>query len=72
MTEVAAMKTQLSHLKASFGARPFISEESKGLGLAPDPLETSADMSLPLKLGPIGSLASGRVFDSKIAGQSDF
>ena len=37
------------------------------------PLETSSvSMNLPLSLGPLGTLGSGRVFDDRVATQSDF
>ena len=73
MEELAALKTQINHLKASYGAKPFLSSEVKGSEPVSDPEEPTTDTSLPLKLGPIGSLASGRSpFDTKIAGQSHF
>ena len=62
---------QLSNLKNFVGAKPFIPEEVKAAELA-SVAGTSTGESLPLRLGPIGTLPSGRVFDSKIAGQTEF
>ena len=71
------MKTKIEHFKAAFGAKPFIPGEAKSAGHDPFLEEPSygtgaAAEDLPLKLGPMGSLASGRIFDMKIAGQNDF
>ena len=71
MTDVAALKMQLSNLKNFVGAKPFMPEAAKDAGL--DPVsDVPTGESLPLRLGPIGTLPSGRVFDSKIAGQPEF
>ena len=77
MKEVAALQTQAAHLKASFGAKPFLPSGTTGSGPVPDPAESAAtraaaSTSLPLKLGPMGPLATGRIFDNKIAGQTEF
>jgi hypothetical protein len=82
--EVAALKTEVSHLRVSFGARPFIPSAAKeepllgstGAHVADD-VGANAWLrleSLPLELGPLGSLGShGRPpFDYRIAGQSEF
>ena len=75
--EMAAVKMQLDHLKTSLGAKPFI----PGRAEAPSPAEgaevpvvdrSSFSESLPFKLGPMGTLATGRIFDNKIAAQADF
>jgi hypothetical protein len=79
--EMAAVKTEVAHLRSSFGARPFIPAAADVKG---EPLSGSTDASgdrsrptstsLPLKLGPIGALGnSGRPpFDFRIAGQAEF
>ena len=49
-------------------------ERNYGGGPSPAaPQETpSASMSLPLRLGPLGTLSSGRIFDDRVAIQPDF
>ena len=74
--DMASVKMQLAHLEASFGAKQFIPGRAE-VPSAMDGAEVPCDKSLigeslPLKLGPMGSLASGRIFDLKIAGQDDF
>ena len=76
------VKLGLSHLKSSFGARPFIPKaaeaeshrDSAGVGRGSTAPEPASATSQHLKLGPIGPLANsnGRIFDSKVACQSDF
>ena len=39
---------------------------------AAPPETPSVSMSLPLSLGPLGTLSSGRIFDDRVATQSDF
>ena len=75
--EVADLKAKYQHFRASFGAKPFLPDASKSAG--PDPVLEEPDYGTgvsaedqSLKVGPMGSLASGRVFDLKIAGQGDF
>ena len=70
------MKGKYEHFKASFGAKPFM-PEVKGSAPVAEPHvpvgPTSVEgESLPLKPGPMGTLATGRVFDMKITGQADF
>ena len=67
MEEVDDLKTKYQHFRATFGAKPFIPSEFKGPEPASVPDDSwgtgAAAEDLPLKLGPMGSLASGRVFD---------
>ena len=83
--EMAALKGEVSHMKASFGARPFLSPvpEERSLFGQSDAQRKDADVprgdvprsaSLPLKLGPLGSIGThGRPpFDYRIAGQGEF
>ena len=77
MAEMAEFKVKYQHFTATFGAKPFIPRESKEAAYVSGPEETywnaaTATEELPLKLGPMGSLSTGRVFDLKIAGQPDF
>ena len=78
------MKTEITHMKISFGARPFTpsrveeepaigSTDTHGAGHAA-PRSGGPQIGLPLTLGPLGSLAAhGRQpFDFRIAGQSEF
>ena len=70
------MKTKYEHFKATFGSKPFLPEmqtsehESKVNPAGLDPVGNAGDGDLPLKLGPAGSLTSGRIFDMKIASAS--
>ena len=73
---MADMKATYQHFKATFGAKPFIPSEVKGTAPEAVPHEPSYGTSgaaedPPLKLGPMGILTTGRIFDMKIAGQSD-
>ena len=75
--EMAAVKMQLAHMKTSYGAKPFITGRAEAPSPAEGAEEPAVDRgalheSLPLKLGPMGPLATGRIFDNKIAGQSEF
>ena len=77
MAEMNEFKVKYQHFTATFGAKPFIPRDAKGT--EPSSVHDEHHWStgatteeLPLKLGPMGSLASGRVFDLKIAGQPDF
>ena len=70
--DVAALKTQLSHLKATIGVKPFIPTEVNAPAPAAGADVPPTGESLPLKLGPMGPLATGRIFDTKIAGQPVF
>ena len=70
--EVAELKTKSAHFQASFGAKPFPPgrpEAASPKVAAKEPADHSLrEESLPLKLGPICPLATGRAFDNKIAG----
>ena len=69
------MKMKIEHFKAAFGAKPFLPGVMASEPVSDPGAPSRADdetASLPLKLGPMGTLATGRVFDNKIAGQSDF
>ena len=77
MEELADIKSKFQHFKVTFGARPFIPGEAKGPEHDSGPDEpgwrtSTAAEDYSLKLGPMGSLASGRVFGLEIAGQNDF
>ena len=83
--KVAALKIELSHLRSSFGARPFIpamakedpligTTDARGEGYGADSNVGPRNGILPLQLGPMGSLVShgGPPFDFRVAGQSEF
>ena len=77
------VKLGISHLRSSFGARPFIPKAAEAES-ASDSANVGRESAAharappvdgqPLKLGPMGPLANsnGRVFDNKIACQADF
>ena len=73
---MAELKTKSAHFLASFGAKPFIPGRPEAASPEEDAKEPAdrswREESLPLKLGPMGPLATGRIFDNKIAGQPEF
>ena len=73
--DMASVKMQLAHLKTSFGATPCIpgwTEVPSSMDGAGVPCGTSLiGESLPLELGPMGPLVTGRISDNKITGQPD-
>jgi len=83
--KVAALKTEVAHLRSSFGARPFLPSavkeepatgftDTRGEHQGAAQHDGPRSDSLPLKLGPLGALSnSGRPpFDYRIAGQAEF
>ena len=82
---MAAVKTEISHLRIPFGARPFIppaakeepvfgSTDARGGDFEAPRHDGPRNQSLPLKFGPIGSLGThGRhPFDYRIGGRAEF
>ena len=85
MEEMAAVKIEMSHLRSSFGARPFTppatkkepatgSTDARGGDFEAPRHDGPRSQSLPLKLGPLGALGdNGRPpFDYRIVGQPEF
>ena len=70
------MKSKYEHFKATFGAKPFLPEarvlERVSVTHGPEEKKDDAEEDAPMKLGPIGTLSPGRIFDMKIASHSDF
>ena len=71
------MKIKISHLQSSFVARPPLPPQAEAspvsgpAGAERGSGHTATPAALPPKLGPVGPLATGRIFDNKIAGQSE-